>query len=167
METCIYNGIDSLARTGLTFLFPLYLFFLMFVIVFLARRSKRISKGGFSATRAFATLLLLSYTSIATTCVELLSFIKIHGPSGTYVGWRTDPNVIYGYGVHGFLVFVAVSFLAYYIIPFSLILLCPSYVLSRTQLGQYLVLHFKSIFDVVWNSFNPKFTFWIGFRCVI
>ena len=102
-----------------------------------------------------------------TTCVELLSFIKIHGPSGTYIGWHTDPNVIYGNGVHGFLVFVAAGLLAFYIIPFSLILLCPPYVLSRTLLGQYLVLHFKSIFDVVWNSFNPKFTFWIGFRCVI
>ena len=167
VETCIYNGMDSLARTGLTFLFPLYLFFLMFVIVFLARRSKRISKGGFSATRAFATLLLLCYTSIATTCVELLSFIKIHGPSGTYVGWRTDPNIIYGNGVHGFLVFVAVGLLVFYIIPFSLILLCPPYVLSRTRLGQYLILHFKAIFDAFWNPFKPKFTFWIGFRCVI
>ena len=167
VETCIYNGMDSLARTGLRFLFPLYLFFLMFVIVFLARRSKRISKAGFSATRAFATLLLLCYTSIATTCVELLSFIRIHGPSGTYVGWRTDPNVIYGNKVHGFLVFVAVCFLAFYIIPFSLILLCPPYVLSRTRLGQYLVLHFKPIFDAFWNPLKPKFTFWIGFRCII
>ena len=74
----------------------------MFVIVFLARRSKRISKGGFSATRPFAILLLLCYTSIVTTCVELLNFIKIYSPSGTYVGWRTDPNVIYGNGVHVF-----------------------------------------------------------------
>ena len=167
VETCIYNGMDSLARTGLRFLFPLYLFFLMFVIVFLARHSKRISKAGFSATRAFATLLLLCYTSIATTCVELLSFIRIHGPSGTYVGWRTDPNVIYGNKVHGFLVFVAVGLLTFYIIPFSLILLCPPYVLSRTRLGQYLVLHFKPIFDAFWNPLKPKFTFWIGFRCVI
>ena len=46
VETCIYNGIDSLARTGLTFLFPLYLFFLMFVIVFLADVRKEFPRQG-------------------------------------------------------------------------------------------------------------------------
>ena len=63
--------------------------------------------------------------------------------------------------------FVAAGLLAFYIILFSLIFLCLPYALSRTQLGQYLVLHFKPIFDTFWNPFKTKFTFWIGFRCVI
>ena len=167
-ETCIYNGMNALTRSAFSLFFPFYLFFLMLIIIYLARRSKKIASFGFSATRAFATLLLLCYSSVARTCFELLSYKDFIGSNGEkYVGWYTDPNVKFGKDLHGFMVFLAIFLLIFYVIPFAIILTCPLRYLNKTRCGRFITIKYKPVFDAFYSPFKEKFTFWIGFRCII
>ena len=128
-ELCFYDGMDSLAKVGIQLLFPAYLFFLiMIVIIILAKYSSKISNAGFSAAKTFSTLLLC-YTSVGETCIQIVAVKTINGINGTYYGWYTDPNFPYGQVFHGFLVFVAVVLILIYILPFSIALLLPPLIL--------------------------------------
>ena len=65
IETCFYHGMTEYAKVWLRFLFPIYLFFIVFVIILASRYSQRIEK----LTRkrvipVIATIFLLSYNKI-------------------------------------------------------------------------------------------------------
>ena len=158
-ELCFYDGMDTLAKVGIQLLFPAYLFFIMLVIIILAKYSSKISNAGFSAAKTFSTLLLLCYTSIVDSCIQIVAAVTINGLNGTY--WYADPTIKYGQGFHGFLVFVAVILILVYILPFSIGLLLPPLIL-RTRLSIML----KPLLDAFWNPFKPKFRFWIGLRAI-
>ncbi len=165
--TCLYPKMDSLARVGLSFMFPLYLFALMLLCIIIARHSHRLSRSGFSGPKTFATLLLLCYSSIFKTCVEILGYVSLEGDEGKYIGWRTDPNVEYGHGAHGALIAVAIMFLVLYIIPFSLFLFSPPALLTKTKCGDACRVKYQPIFDAFWAPFKTKFCFWPGLRCIL
>ena len=84
----------------------------------------------------------------------------INGINGTF--WYADPIIPYGQGFHGFLVFVAVVLILFYILPFSIALLLPPLIL-RTRLSIML----KPLLDAFWNPFKPKFRFWLGLRAIL
>ena len=153
---------DTLAKVSIQLLFPAYLFLIIIVIIVLARFSSKISNAGFSAAKTFSTLLLLCYTSVGETCIRILGVQALGGTNGTYYGWYTDPTVQYGNGIHGFLVFVAVVLILFYILPFSIALLLPPLIL-RTRLSIML----KPLLDAFWNPFKPSFRFWLGLRAIL
>ena len=161
-ELCFYDGMDTLAKVGIQLLFPAYLFFIMLVIIILAKCSSKIINAGFSAAKTFSTLLLLCYTSVGETCILIVAVKTINGTNGTYYGWHNDPTIQYGQGFHGLLVFVAMVLILVYILPFSIGLLLPPLIL-RTRLSIML----KPLLDAFWNPFKPKFRFWIGLRALI
>ena len=132
----------------------------MIVIIILANCSSKISNAGFSAAKTFSTLLLLCYTSVGETCIQIVAGKAINGINGTF--WYADPTIPYGQGFHGFLVFVAVVLILIYILPFSIALLLPPLIL-RTRLSIML----KPLLDAFWNPFKPKFRFWLGLRAIL
>ena len=161
-ELCFYDGMDTLAKVGIQLLFPAYLFVIMVVIIILAKYSSKISNAGFSAAKTFSTLLLLCYTSVGETCIQIVAGKAINGTNGTYYGWYADPTIPYGQEVHGFLVFVAVVLILVYILPFSIALLLPPLIL-RTRFNIML----KPLLDAFWNPFKPNFRFWLGLRAIL
>ena len=168
IPTCVFPNMDALTRTGLRLLFPIYLFALMVIYIIIARRSRRVSiLFGFSGAKTFATLLLLCYSTLFGTCVEIFGYVNLSSENRNYVGWRIDPNVEYGKGVHGFLIFVALLLLIFYIIPFSLLLFSPPKILSKTWCGEKFRVKYQPLFDAFWAPFKPKYCFWVGFRCIL
>lgn len=76
------------------------------------------------------------------------------------IRWRIDPNQEYSNGYHQFLVHVAVILLVIYIIPFPIMMLCPS------LLYRYLK-RFKPFYDALWAPFKRKYRFWLGIRLIL
>ena len=161
VQTCFYSGMDSLARSGLQFVFPLYIYLLMGVIVLLARFFKWPGQIGFSTGKTFATLLVLSHTSILQACCDVLIFTRITtvGHKYTTFRWMVDPNVHYFSGIHAILSVIALLLMLVYIIPLPCILLFPAKAYQLRHLRKM-----KPIFDAFWAPFEPKFRFWLGIR---
>ena len=161
IDTCFYDGMTALAKVGLQLAFPAYLFLLMIILIILARRSQMISIA--SAPKMLATLLLLCYSSVGDTCIEILGSVSFQGKNGYYLGWVVDPSVQYANIPHVFLVFLSLALLLFYILPFSVILLIPPYFIYRMKLG----IRFMPMFDAFWSPFKPSFRFWLAFRCLL
>ena len=160
IEVCFYEGMDSLARTGLKFVFPLYIYSLMTMMVIFARYFKCPGNISVSAGKTFATLLILSYSSILKTCFESVSFVYMKTVEGNVIiRWLIDPTVEYFTGFHIVLVIISVVLLVMYVIPLPFVLLFPSkvYQFKCTK-------RFKPVFDAFWYSFDPKFRCWLGIR---
>ena len=164
-ESCFYNGMNALARTGLNLVFPLYLFFLMFIIIMIAKRSRRFSdrftRSGFSAVKVFVTLIVMSYSSLLETCIEILGFDRIETSNGTYYHWRSDANQRYFHGSHIFLGLVAVV-LILVLIPL------PFLLLFHGKLFKFRIIHrYKPLYDAMWAPFKPNYRFWVGLRLIL
>lgn len=163
IETCFYNGMTALQYTGLQFVFPFYLYFLMGAIVICARFIKWPYNIGFSAGKTFATLLAVSYASILRTCIVILGNITVRfitrPEDGSSVRWYVDPTIHYFSGLHAVFVCVSLLLLILYIIPLPIILLFPSkaYQFKYTR-------KMKPILDAFFSPYKPKFRCWIGVR---
>lgn len=162
IEACFYNGMTDLHLSVLSLIFPFYLGAILLVITAISKYchnrhfANLLSKV--NITHVFATLLLLSYTSIIRTCIDILSYIIIAVPDGTLRVWRIDPNQPYLRGLHLFEFFVALL-LIIILLPFPLLLLFP-----RKSFRLPYVSRMKPLIDAFVAPLADGRQFWIGFR---
>ena len=174
-EICFYNGMDSYAKQWLQFAFPLYLWFVIIVIIKLCRRYGKISRlMGSHAVPVLSTLFLLSYTKLVRTIVIVLHKreVTLHCTNESVRSvslWYEDPNVEYAKGKHaglfGFALFVSVIF----VIPYTLFLLLSP--LIEKYLSNYKVFRkcwscFKPIVDAYSGPMKDQYRFWPGLLLV-
>ncbi len=167
IQSCFYDGMDTVSRTGLNFVFPAYLYLLMFVIVFVARRSHRFSKlfskQAASPAKLFATFMLISHTSLTETCVEVLGVTEVTTlPNKVEYRWKLDPNESYFSPIHMTLVVISILLLVFYIIPAPFILIFPNCG-RKLRVFQRLT----PIYDAFWAPFKPRYRFWVGLRLLL
>ena len=105
IPTCFYNGMSTYVKSWLEYLFPLYLWLLILIIIWLSNHSRKIANiFGQNAVKVLATLLEISYYKIIQANIMALSFTIVEYPLHTkavhrYV-WLYDANVDYLQGKH-------------------------------------------------------------------
>ena len=103
-----YSEMTQIAKTGLQFVFPIYLWLLIMIIIFTERFHFRRKISSYSVVPVFATLILLSYSKLLRTTISVFSFVTIHYTSneGNYsvsqsvITWLPDSSVKYLQGWH-------------------------------------------------------------------
>ena len=167
IETCFYKGMNACEKTGLQFIFPFYLWFIIGLIILLARYFSKITKlVGNNATPVLATLLLLSYTKLLRTVILILSTTHISCKGNPHVVyWFIDANIAYFRSCHLPLFITAVIVLILLVVPYTLfLLLFPLLEFSNDQYRSKLsfLIKFKPFFDAYGGPYNDKFRFWPG-----
>ena len=167
IDTCFYDGMNALAKVGLDFAFPFYLYILMGVITLIGKKSQRFAmrfnRSGFSAAKLFATLMLMSYTSLLETCAQALGVVKVDTISGKFsIRWRADPTQVYFSGGHVPLAITAILVLVFFIIPVPFVLIFPSLAFKLGPMQRL-----KPIYDAFWAPFKPRYRFWVGLRLLL
>ena len=72
IEACFYNGMDIYSEAWLQFVFPVYIWMLVGVVMFISHFSRRfMNLLGKNPVSVLATLILLSYTKILRTLITL------------------------------------------------------------------------------------------------
>ena len=166
IETCFYKGMNACEKTGLQFIFPFYLWFIIGLIILLSRYFSKISKlVGNNATPVLATLLLLSYTKLLRTAILILSLshLSCGGNSDTY--WYVDANIPYFRSCHLPLFITAIIVLILLVVPYTLfLLLFPLLEFSRAKYRSKLsfLMKFKPFFDAYGGPHIDYFRFWPG-----
>ncbi len=126
---CLYNGMTELTKAYLQFVFPLYLWLISGLIIFLCRRYIKITHFlGKNSIKVLSTVLLLSFTKLVRAITVALSVVNVSvdlEPSNVLERnlWLKDPNVRYLHGVHISIFIVAVIFAVPYF-SFVFFLLC-------------------------------------------
>jgi hypothetical protein len=161
IESCFYDGMTDLHLSVLCLLFPFYLQAILLMITAISKYchnrhfAKLLSKV--NITHVFATLLLLSYTSIFRACIDILSFTNIRVPDGNLQLWRIDPNEPYLHGLHLFEFFVALVLMV-------ILLPLPFLLISTVSFRLPYVSRLKPLIDAFVAPLANGKHGWVGFR---
>ena len=163
LSLCLFNGMDGYIKAWLKFGFPLYLWFITAVFIFLSgkRRCSWIVRR--NAVKVLATLILLSYACLLTAITNALQVSYLHLNNGNYERrWMIDGNVQYFTGKH-IPLFLFASFFSLLLLPFSLCLLFIQCLQKVSHFKAFSwVNYFKPIFDAYMGPFRSCARFWTG-----
>ena len=82
IETCFYNGMDAYSKTWLQFVFPVYIWMLVILMIVVSRYSHKFAKLlGHNPVSVLATLVLLSYTKILRTLINVIYITYLEYPT--------------------------------------------------------------------------------------
>ena len=106
IDTCLFEGMNAYWKTWLQLVFPLYVFFLVIMVIVISEQSKRFSEliGKKNPVATLATLIQLSYAKLLHVIITALSIAVLNypGPNGGYERrvWLPDATVDYFKGKH-------------------------------------------------------------------
>ena len=103
IETCFADGLDTYSKAWLQFVFPTYIFILVFVIIVVCQYSQKFSNllGGRNPIATLATLVWLSNAKYFRTILSVMSFTYLKYPNNVTMSlWLPDGNVHYLKGKH-------------------------------------------------------------------
>ena len=170
LEYCFVDGLDGYVKTWLQFVFPLYVWFLVIVIILGCRYNGRLSRlCGSNAVPVLATLILMSYTKLSRTITNALMINTLQCGEYKWSVWNVDGNIDYLGGKHAVLFTVSLLFLITGLVYTGL-------VFSSQWLQRYSgkcckstrdpVVRLKPLIDAYTGPFKDKYRFWTGL-CLI
>ena len=175
IETCLYQGMNGLAKVGWQFAFPLYVLMLVALVIFLCEHSQRFANflSGKNPVATLATLILLSYVKFLRIIVDVFSPAKLkyicpNGSKYEEFRWYYDGNVYY-FDAQLIVLFLAAMAVLILGIAYTLILLTGQWFtrmpnryglkwLSGHKLNHFLEPYFA--------PYIPKHRYWTGLLLV-
>ena len=164
IETCFYDGMDSLVKIWLQFTFPFYLWAIVAITIFMFRHSSRLTRlCGNHSVSVLATIFLLSFTKLQRTITSALSLTTLDFPTGKRALWQYDGNIQYAKKGHLALLLFSLSFLLGIAIPYTLLIFNVQF-LRRYSNRWCLrwVNRLMPIFDAYLGPYKNKQGYWTG-----
>jgi len=173
IQTCFYDRMDGYARSWLEFLFPVYIWGIVGFLVYISDRSTRVTKFlGSSPVPVLATLLLLSYAKVLRTIIAMLSLTTLYYPYNTQIVWVHDANIPLTKYIP--LALVAVLFLIFLFLPYTLLLLVGQWLQPKSHLcflSWIRSIKVTTILDSYHTPCKLKHRYWTGLlfllRCAL
>ena len=169
-QTCFYDGLDAYALTWLQFAFPLYVWLIIGLMIFISRYSITVSKLiGSNPVAVLSTLLLMSYTKILKIIIEVYSYEHLEYPDNKTVSvWLKDANVPYLESKHLILTVVTLLGLVFLFLPYTLLLLLGHKLYCFTGKKHWRWLNrLKPILDSYYAPYKNHTRYWTGFLLLV
>ena len=171
IETCFYNGMDAYSKTWLQLVFPVYIWMLVGLMIFLSHFSRRFANMlGNNPVSVLATLILLSYTKILRTLITVLYITYLQYPSYNRGVWLYDANLFYLSGKHLPLFVVAVLVFLFLFLPYTLLLLFGQWLQAMSHLRLFSWINsarLKPFMDSYHAPYKAKHRYWPGLLLVL
>ena len=176
IETCFSIGMGSCSKIWLQFVFPVYVWFLLILIIILSRYSIKVVRlVGRQVIPVLATMILLSYTKLIRTVFQVLHQTNIQCSDKNHTKfylsrWYIDATVEYLKGCHLPLFLFSLAVLILLIVPYSFYLLTiPLFEgpLSKYMCCQKMSIYMKPFFDAYGGPYKDKCRFWTGFLLLV
>jgi len=142
-------------------------------LVYISDRSTRVSKFlGSSPVPVLATLILLSYAKVLRTFIAMLSLTTLYYPYNTQIVWVHDANIPFTKYIP--LALVAVLFLIFLFLPYTLLLLLGQWLQPKSHLRFLSWIRspkVTAILDSYHAPYKLKHRYWTGLllllRCAL
>ena len=169
IETCFIDRLDAYWKTWLQFVFPLYVWFIMGVVIIASHYSTRASKiFGNNSVPVLATLILLSYAKLLRTIITSLGLSLLNYPEGTRVVWSFDGKIPYFGAAHSILFLVALAALFLLWLPYTTVLLTLQWLRRKSYLKPLRWINrWKPFFDAYFGQLKPKHHYWVGLLLLV
>ena len=157
---CFYNGMNELAMRCLQFVFPIYIWSIVFVIIILSRYSYRLARiTARHSVAVLVTLIYLSYSKILATIVNTMTFTTIKTEHTQYTVWYFYGDLKFGRGLHLIPLFLSLAMLLLFILPVTFITTLAPFLRRFRIINRYMPLT-----DAVFAPYKDKWRFWFGAR---
>ena len=163
--TCFFDGLDGYWKTWLQFVFPVYLWAIISLIIYLSHKLQSVANFfGNNSVPVLATLIYLSYTKLLRTIITALSFSFLEvSDNSTVAVWSFDGNIEYLSGKHIPLFVVALAVLLFLWLPYTSLLLFEQCIqkISNYWVRKWM-LRLKPFLDAYFGPFRGKHRYWVG-----
>ena len=157
---CFYDGMDELVSRCLQFVFPIYIWSIVIVIIYLSRYSSKLAKmTGPHSVAVLITLVHLSYSKILATICNTLTFSSVKTEDDIYTVWFFAGHMEFGKGLHVIPLVLSLAMLFLFILPYTLITTLAPFLNRYRFVGRYMPLT-----DAIFAPFKHKWRFWFGAR---
>ena len=166
IETCFYDGLDAYMKTWLQFVFPLYIWFLVTIIIISSKHSKRAVKiFGVNAVQVLATLFLLSYAKLLRVTIMVFQSTYV---SDNHNVWYYDGNVTYLGKRHAPLMLVALLCFALFLLPYTLTIFGIQWLQMFSHYKAFVwVNKLKPLFDAYTGPYKDRYRYWTGLLLLV
>ena len=166
IEICFYDGLDAYMKTWLQFVFPLYIWFLVAMIIISSKYSKRAANTfGVNAVQILATLFLLSYAKLLRVTITVFQSTHLRDNQNV---WHYDGNIIYLGKLHAPLMLVALICFALFLLPYTLTIFGIQWLQIFSHYKPFLwVNKFKPLFDAYTGPYKDKHRYWTGLLLLV
>lgn len=173
IQSCFIKGLNAFWKTWIQYCFPIYIWAIVAAIVFVARRSTRLTNlfGG-KAVSVLATLFLLSYTKLLQIIIVSVGFTEIYvinaGSNHTLVVWSHDGNYGYCQFPHVLLFVVAIFVFMFVWLPYTVVLFSIQWLrrMSNFALLKW-VSKFNPIYDAHLAPLKDIHHYWFGVLLIV
>ena len=162
IQTCFFDGMNAYAKAWLDLAFPIYICIIVGFLVYISGNSVTVTKLlSSSPVPVLATLFLLSYAKVLRTIVAALSLTVLYYPHRNVLVWIHDANVSLAKYIP--LALVAMLFLLFLFIPYTLLLLLGQWLQTKSHLCLLSWVRnpkLKTILDTYHAPYKPKHRYW-------
>ena len=124
IDTCFFEGMDAYWKTWIELAFPVYVIFLITVIIIVSEKSIKFSKliGQKNPVATLDTLILLAYVKFLRIIISSYSFAILDYPDHSQpIVWLPDATVSY-FGTKHIALFIAATFILLLGITYTMLL---------------------------------------------
>ena len=162
---CFYDGMTTAIKTGLQFIFPVYLWTIVIMFIVLSRYSIRVSnQTAASSVQVLATLIHLSFSKLLITSIDILVYARIKtGNNDTITVWYGDGSVVYLQDKEHIILFsIAIVTLVLFVLPYIIMVTFGNYFLRCKRLH-----HFRSFIESFYGPYKHILGYWFGVRILV
>ena len=159
-QLCLVRNMSGIDQQFIHYVHPMVVSFILIMISVLARRSRRVSSFVSRGIIHFICfLLLLSYTSVASTSLLLMRPLTFVDVDKVYT--YLSPDIEYFHGRHSAYVTVAIMFTIVIVIGFPLLLLLEPFLNSKINF-----IKIKPLLDQFQGCYKDKYRCFAGYYMI-
>ena len=164
-ELCFYEGMTVSIKTGLQFMFPIYLWLLVLIMSLISRFSNKFANLTVNySVQVLSTLLYLSFSKLLLTIINIFIPASVYTHNGTLTVWYSDGNVSYWNDTgHSILLIISFMLSVLYIIPFLIWGLLASYLSCKSKW----IRKRRNFVDVFHGQYREGWGWWFGARLFV
>ena len=162
---------DAYSNTWLQFVFPVYLWMLVGLVIFISHYSQKFANLlGRNPVSVLATLILLSYAKVLRTFIAVFYITYLEYPKNSKSVWLYDASIDYLAGKHIPLFLVAVLVFFFIFLPYTLLLLLGQWLQAVSHLRLFSWVNsarLKPFIDSYHAPYKVKHRYWPGLLLVL
>ena len=162
---CFYNGMNTVMKVGLQFVFPIYLWVLVLLLVIGSHFSTRLSNPIVNnSVQVLATLFQFSFAKLLSTITMIFASAEVYSTSKSielqpHAMWFYDGNVGYLKEGHLVLFILAAITTSLFIVPYLMITCCAS------KLVRFRKSHnIRPLIDAYHGPYKANCGYWLGVK---
>ena len=162
---CFFDGMNEFVKNGLNIAFPLYLLFIVVLLIILSRYSVWLSnRTSHLSVQVLVTVVHISFSNLLNAIITVITpatiFFDHGGKLKTLVVWNRNGSVPFNSHDHVIITASIVTIAGTFLVPYTCLLITGRCVLKLSCGARY----FRAAYEAIHGPYKEKRHFWFSAR---